>query len=62
MRQTKDIDDAVNDIVMVVVHQQKKRTILYSLVIILDIFIYVCYGGYRRATSCFLTMQPACSA
>jgi len=39
MRQTKDIDDAVNDIVMVVVHQQKKRTILYS---IHSTYFYLC--------------------
>jgi len=31
MRQSNDIDDHVNDVVMVVDHQQKKRMVLYNI-------------------------------
>jgi len=31
------------------------------MIFILDIFIYVCYGGYRVATSCSFAVQPACT-
>jgi len=38
MRQSNNIDDAMNDAVMVVDHQQKRRTFLY---IIRSIYIYL---------------------
>jgi len=31
----------------------------FYMIFILDNLIYICYGGYRQATSCFLGMQPA---
>jgi len=57
MCQSNDIDDAMNDVVMVVVHQQKRRVVLCY---IRSRYIYIHFVlGYVRAMTGILGMpQP----
>jgi len=58
MRQSNNIDDAMNDVVMVVDHQQKKRMVLYNIrsrYINLEFVL-----GVQPATTCSRLLQPAC--
>jgi len=58
MRQSNDVDDAVNDVVMVIVHQQKRRVFLYNIhseYFYLH-FLLVLRAGYDRYFG-----DPACS-
>jgi len=57
MRQSNDVDDAMNDAVMVVDHQQKRRLFLY-MIFVLHIFIYILYW---LATTGVFGMPPAYS-
>jgi len=57
MRQSNSIDDAMNDAVMVVDHQQKIKVILYD---IRSGYFYLLFVlVYRRATSCIFGVPPA---
>ena len=59
MRQSNDVNDAMNDVVMVVVHQQKRRVVLCY---IRSRYIYIHFVlGYVRATTGILGMPPACT-
>ncbi len=60
MRQSNDIDDAMNDAVMVIVHQQKIKLFSYD---IRSRYIYLQFVlGYVRATTGILGMPPACTS
>jgi len=60
MRQSNDIDDAMNDAVMVIVHQQKIKLFSYD---IRSRYIYLQFVlGNVRATTGTSGMPPACSA
>jgi len=41
MRQSNDVDDAMNDVVMVIIHQQKKEW--FYAIYILYIFMFIFY-------------------
>ncbi len=59
MRQSNDVNDAMNDVVMVVVHQQKRRVVLCY---IRSRYIYIHFVlGYVRAMTGILGMPPACT-
>jgi len=57
MRHSNDIDDAMNDAVMVVNHQQKIKVFLYD---IRSRYFYLYFVlVYRRATTRIFGMPPA---
>jgi len=47
MRQSNDVDDAMNDAIMVVDHQQKRRLFLYEIHF-LYIYLHFVLAGYYR--------------
>jgi len=58
MRQSNDVNDAMNDVVMVVIHQQKRRVVLcYIRAEYIYIQFVLCYVW---AMTGILGMPPAC--